>query len=500
MKQAGDGAVGSEPVREVFVGRADADPGWMRVLDQERMDSRDDNARSAPVVVLSGPLPDWVVDFVEAGGVAVVSGAVADDPMLPPGFLATVTGFTAPGRANRSHAPSLVTMFECGGEGELRLHEDRVVKYHVDPDRFPAVFTKRHGRGAVVASGIPLTALLTAPGDCLRIFCDYSPVTERVASADKSVIVDVLLGMLRTAFVLAGLPMVTMARFPRGAPSVFILRVDVDGVYGENTQRLATAATQQRIPASFFLSGDYSRLHPGPLPSWDADAEVGQHAWLHTLLHTREENRENLQRAERWMREDLALTPRSFVAPRGLWNRGLGEALRDLGYRYSSDFGLDFDSLPFRSDAQVLQVPVHPYSPERAVVWASEVGAAPPTVDAVRNHYLTAMQVQVRGGRPAHVYGHPEVLGKMAEGVLPALGALADALKLPRITLGDYADFWLRREKLTPRVHFDEGTAEVAVEVACGGVLLEMRSPVPVHLKVNGTRIGRVSSGSFMPT
>ena len=58
-------------MREVFVGRADMDPGWTRVLDQERIDHTHEGATTAPVVVLSGALPGWIADFVESGGVAV---------------------------------------------------------------------------------------------------------------------------------------------------------------------------------------------------------------------------------------------------------------------------------------------------------------------------------------------------------------------------------------------------------------------------------------------
>ena len=488
-------------MRQVLVGRADdADPGWTRVLDQERIDHRLGDPTSAPVVVLTGVLPGWVADYVSAGGVAVVSGAVASDSFLPSGFSASVTGYTTPGRTRRSHAPSIVTMFETEGSGEMRLHEDRVVKYGVDPDCFPAVFTVRHGEGVVVASGIPLTALLAAPGDCLRTFCDYSPVTERVASVDKAAVAETLLSMLGMAFEIAGLPMVTMGRFPEGASSVLILRVDVDGVYGDNTRRLASVAESAGMPASFFLNGDYSRIHPGPLSGWSASVELGQHAWLHTLLKTREQNRDNLERAERWMRDDLGVTPRSFVAPRGLWNRGLGEALRDLGYRYSSDFGLDFDSLPFRADGNVLQVPVHPYSPERAMAWARETGAPDPGPRDVRDHYLSAMCEQVRRGRPVHLYGHPEILGEMAHEVLPSLRALADELELPRSTLGEYADFWIRREQSTPSVGVDESTARLNIDVAACDVPVQVRSAAAHDLTLNGVPLGRVTSGSFVPT
>lgn len=485
-------------MRELFVGRTEAQCGWVRVLDQERIGHRDVLA-GAPVVVWEGRLPDWAADFVVSGGVFAVSGAIADDPLLPPGFLASVTGFTSPGRTTRSQAPCLVTMFECEGAGELRLHENRVVKYGVDPDRYPAVITVRRGRGAIVASGIPLTDLLSAPGDRLRTFCDFSQVTERVAAVDKAVIADTLVGMLRTAFDLAGLPLVTVARFPGGAPSVLIVRVDVDGVYGDRMRRLAQEVATLDIPASFFLNGHYSQVHPGPLGGWSDRMEVGQHAWLHTLLATREDNRANLERAARWMQDDLGRSPRSFVAPRGLWNRSLGEAVDDMGYRYSSDFALDFDSLPFRSDGGVLQVPVHPYSPERATVWAAEIGAAPPTADDVSNHYLSAIREQVRSGRPAHIYGHPEVLGTMAEQVLPAVCAMADELGLPRLTLGGYADFWIRRQSLTPRVRIEEAAGRVHVDTPDVEIPLRLHTAAPVDVTVNGSDHGALSSGPILP-
>ncbi len=486
-------------MRELFVGRADADPGWTRVLDQERISHSPEHLASAPVVVLSGRLPGWADDYVQAGGIAVVSGAVGDDTPLPSGFLATVTGFTAPGGIKRSRAPSTVTMFDTTGQGELRLHEDRVVKYDVDPDCFPAVFSIRHGRGAIVASGIPLTTLLSSPGDRLRRFSDISPVTERVATVDKAVVADTLLTMLRTAFELARIPLVTLARFPYGAPSVLVLRVDVDGVYGESLRQLVDAAADLDLPASFYLNGDYSQIHPGPLAGWSPAMEVGQHGWLHTLLASRADNRENLEHAERWMQGTLDRTPTSFVAPRGLWNRGLGEALAELGYRYSSDFGLDFDSLPFRSDGGVLQVPVHPYSPERATVWAQEVGRPDPTSTEVRDHYLATIRAQVGHGRLAHIYGHPEVLGPMASAVLPAIRALADDLRLPRLSLGDYADFWIHREAITPRVLFDRPDALLHVDVDRSGVPIRLSSPAPVHVTLNGTGVGRASSGAFVP-
>ena len=453
--------------REIYVGIHDGCPGWTRVLDQERIDHRPDDDGSAPVIVLEGRLPTWASDYVESGGVVVVSGALPGDQLLPSGSIASVSGFTAPERGERVWAPALATLFEGTGTGEVRLHEDRVVKYGLDPDVFPAVIARRYGRGAVVASGLPLASLLHAPGDRLRRFSRFSEVTERVASVDKADVVDTLAWMLARAFELAGLPLVTLPRFPDGADSVLIFRVDVDGVYGDNMRALAESVTRHRIAASFYLNGDLSSAHDGALSGWGPGTEVGQHGHLHTLLSTTAENVENLRAGEAWVQSRTGIRPTSFVGPRGLWNPQLGEALICLGYTYSSDFGLDFDSLPFRADAGVLQVPVHPYSPERAAAWADEQDRPAPTAAEVSDHYVRAITEQVRLGRPAHVYGHPQVLGRMVDDVIPALSAAADRHSLPRLTLADYADFWLRRERLTPRVELmSDGSFEVSVNGA----------------------------------
>ena len=462
------------------------------MLDQERIHHQPVEGPDAPVTVFEGALPGWVEDYVAGGGVAVVSGAVGGDGFVPEGRVASGTGFVPPGATDRCWAPGLVTLLPGEGAGELRLHEDRVPKYGTDPDRHPAVVVVRRGRGAVVASGVPLTALLSAPGDRLRRFAPFSPVTERVTSVDKADVADTLLWMVREAFAAAALPLVVVPRFPNGAPSVLILRIDVDGVYGGNTMALSSVAEAEDVAMSFFVNADLSQRYAGPLGPWPPGVEVGQHGYTHSLYDTVEDNVVNLSRAERWMEESFGVRPVSFVAPRGLWNWELGKALASRGYRYSSDFGLDQDSLPYRSDAGVLQVPVHPYSPERAVVWAEEQGITPPTPDDVLRHYLSALERQLSLGRPAHLYGHPEVLGRMAADVLPPLVRRARELGLPDLTLGQYADFWLEREALRPVVTLERAGGVVHVQVNEASLPIDVTTPSEVELVVDGHSRGRL--------
>lgn len=281
-------------------------------------------------------------------------------------------------------------------------------------------------------------------------------MTERVAAVDKAEVADTLVWLLRAAFAAAGLPFLRLARFPDGAASVLVLRVDVDGAFGDRTAALAAVADACDVPLSVFVNRQLCKEHPGVLEDWSARHEVGQHGAVHNLFDTVEGNLHNLREGAAWLERRIGVAPTSFVAPRGMWNPSLGVALAQLGYRYSADFGLDFDSLPFRvPGCGILQVPVHPYSPERAAVFAREEGLPAPDPATVTAHYLAVLDQQVRANRQAHLYGHPEVLGAMAAEVLPPVVAAARARGLHARTLGELAAWWERRGTAGVRARWD---------------------------------------------
>lgn len=483
----------------VEVGIATSGPaaaGWRRVLQQEGLPHREVDGPDTPVTVFADALPPWVEGYVARGGVAVVSGAPAADGLLPAPLEALVHGFEPPGSHRPCRAPTLARLFPGPGEGVCRLHEERLVKDGMDPGRFALVHRRRVDRGLLLWTGVPLTRLLMAHGDTLRRFSPHSSVTERVASVDKAVVADTLVGMLETALAAAGLPIVGPARFPDGAPSALVFRVDVDGAFGDRTAALVGAADDHEVPLSIYVNGRLCEEHPGTLDDWSGRHELGQHGWVHNLFDTVEENTANLREGAAWLARRTGVVPSSFVAPRGMWNPALGHALAGLGYGYSADFGLDFDSLPFRVPGSgILQVPVHPYSPERAAVHAREEGLPAPTADGVTAHYLAVLADQVRARRPVHLYGHPEVLGAMAATVLPAVFRAAADRGLPALTLGALADWWQRREAAGTRATWDRASRTLTVTHDLGAAWpTVVRAPVTADVLLAGRR-HRVAAG-----
>jgi hypothetical protein len=442
--------------------------GWIRILQQEMLpwDSIDGPERR--IILFSGNLPSWSAEFVSSGGIAVISGAPRADDLLGTSIAATIHRFRPPGGDRECVMPCLARLFRGReGQGECRLHENRKARAEHLADIYPAVLSRSHGQGAFIFTGLPLAAHLSAAGDCLRNFTDVSSVSERVASVDKADIADTLTWMLQEAIRRLGLPYVRPARYPNAAASVFLFRVDVDGLFGTGCRDLALVAARHGIAGSFYFSAALCRAHPGELSSdWLATHEIGHHADRHDLFDTVEENRENLVKGMAWVKETLGVSTTGYVAPRGLWNEALDIAMAGLGHVYSSDFALDFDSLPFLTPAGVLQIPVHPFSAERYTIHEEDAGHGPPSTQAVVAHYVAGMKRQYALRRPVHLYGHPEVLGRMAGEVLPEIFAEVARLELPSMTLAAFADWWLQRGKIEMALSVDEATGRLHVETS----------------------------------
>jgi hypothetical protein len=426
---------------------APASPGWVSVLQQEGMSFASSAEPVAPITLVAGSLPSWTEAYVSRGGVIALSGAVSDGELLPSAEPALVHRFRVPNGEDWAEAPGIVRLFRGPGAGQIRLHENRTVRNGNEPDVYPAVLTKRVGAGSIIWSGIPLTELLVAGGDRLRRFSPLTSVTERVSSIDKAEVAETLVWMLQRAFALAAVPYVRLARFPDGAASVFVFRVDVDGIFGERTNRLAEDASAAGMRISVYLNGSLSEAHPGELGAGLDAHEIGHHGYIHDVFDDVATNAANLAHGADWVRHRLGREPSGFVSPRGLWNRSLERALLDTDHDCSGDFALAFDAHPFRTPGGVLQVPVHPFSPERAVNFASEAGEPVPTAEAVASHYVATARRQLSRQRPIHLYGHPEVLGTMAADVFPPLVAATRTAGVPNLTVGEYARWWMRREQ-----------------------------------------------------
>jgi hypothetical protein len=445
--------------------------GWTRVLEQEKTPYRKVSEPGCPVIVCEGQVPDRLAEFLQEGGVAIITAAKELTLPFPVRYRgqAAMQLLQFPELDLRDvRIAGISAVFAGEGFGKFTLHENRVEKGGIQTGHFPAFIQQRVGRGYCLFTGLPLSELLLSLGDTLRTFSRHSSITERIVTVDKAQILRVLVWILRKGFSLLGLPYVHLCYYPDRAASVFAFRIDVDGTYGESLTSIAQAGRAAELPITFFINRSLCLGEENYLHQIDPANEIGNHANMHNLFDTKEDNLRNVSEGRAWLQENCLPVGPWYAAPRGMWNPELGAALEELGYLYSSDFGLEIDGLPFfprvyARRSGLIQIPIHPFSVERAVRYAEENDLNPPGEEEVLSYFTAVARDNLEQEWPIFFYGHPEHFGKMAKTVLFALKRLADGWNVPNTTLSKYAEWWKRRDALEIHATHDADQNELVI-------------------------------------
>ncbi len=288
-------------------------------------------------------------------------------------------------------------------------------------------------------------------------------VSERVARHPKAPIRQRVLDRLREVVAKSGGIWARLAAFPYPYRSAFNLRVDLDEPYPEDYARFARARKPIEGCTTHFVSTHAYEASPEVLDDL-RPLDTQSHGHYHVVYRDARANLRNLERAHAILLRS-GFSPVGFVAPEGRWNAGLDQAVESLGYRYSSEFQLDFDDRPFfpwtgQRFSSVLQVPVHPIC--EGLFLDRDLDSS----DVIAEHLIATMERRVSLGEAAFLYGHPERrLGRHPEIVSRIAEFVASEERLWRVSMTEFADWWLwRTERKWELVDRDEGHLEVRCE------------------------------------
>lgn len=456
--------------------------GWKILCEQEKHPFCLTDAPDTPVLLCEGETPLWLGDYLQQGGAAILTG-------MEPSALPFESEYV--GKASLEYidltaldsAPtriqSTIDIYDGSGFGCLCLHENRLIKKNIHPDEYPAVLFRKVGKGYCWYSGIPFSALIGTLGDTLRSVDDFSGVTERIVSVDKHLLLRAMRKLLRIAYEALELPYVYLHYYPDEYQSLFSFRVDVDGIYGENLGKLCKAASDSGIRTTFYVNRNMCEPEKEELFKITAPHEIGCHGAEHNLYSGEEENFRNVNDCMTWM-ESLGLkTVNAYVAPRGMWNHSLHRALERLKVPYTSDFGFCVYGFPFypyfgEERTAVLQIPIAPFSTERASVQAIEEHKPLPDADFVADYFRKMTDEQYALGMPVILYSHPQYFGPLSAQVLPRLKEHISHLNIWQATMQEICDWWKLRDSVSYCVHWD----------AENGLTVDAALPDRVRLKV----------------
>ena len=277
----------------------------------------------------------------------------------------------------------------------------------------------------------------------------YSPERrlpfERVSTVSRGGIRKLVARSLEILHHHRGLMYAHLWYYPSDARTIFAFRVDTDQAGPGEIDELYKLVRSHEIPTAWFVDVKNQQLFL-PMFSSMEHQEIGAHCFDHKVFDDVQQNESNIRQALSAL-NGAGIKPEGFVAPFGSWNEGLGRAIRNCGFVYSSEFAYDYDNLPsfplIGSDpSNVLQTPIHP-------IGIGSLRRQGYSDDQMMRYFdfVTDMKFSLR--EPLIFYHHPK------DGHEKVLEHLFEAARLPRIApmyLGEYATWWKRRLRVKPQV------------------------------------------------
>jgi len=445
--------------------------GWKIICEQDKVPFRLTDKPDCPVMVFDGDTPNWFAKYLKCGGLGIVTDC---SPNLLPFDVdyvadasieyADFTGLDG----SLARVQCISKIFRGEGLGKIKIHENRIDKIGITQDEFPVFIYHSYGQGGCWFTGMPLSGLLTVLGDTLRKSTSYSDYDERIVSVDKHAVTKAMRYILIKAFNMQGLPYIFLWYYPKNYQSVFAFRVDVDGVFGDNMANMSTIAKKHDFPLTFFINKSLCQNDSDEILKIDEVHEIGNHADVHNLFTDYSSNYKNIDECQKWLDELGVNNGLWFAAPRGLWNFTLHQALDDLGFLYTSDFGCCIEGYPFfpyinGTRLRTLQIPVNPFCVERASAIKVEKKEEDISSEYVSDFFVDAIEQGYKKCYPIILYSHPEKFAGMAEVVFMKINQKLTELNIWKTTITRFAEWWIHRDKYDYCAEFDTSTKKVTI-------------------------------------
>lgn len=446
--------------------------GWKILCEQEKTPFIVTGQPDSLVMIFDGETPDWFAQYMADGGVAIVTDC---HPSLLP-FEVEYIGDASIESVDLTELGSTLARVQCltrlydgAGYGKISVHEKRISKTGITQDQFPVLLFTSYGKGGCFYTGLPMARLITALGDTLRATTTLSNFSERIVSIDKHHLMKAMREILIMAFHRRDLPYIHLGYFPDNYQSALAFRIDIDGAFGQNLIHISKSALEHGFTLTFFANKSLCKDDETTIQKIDSAHEIGNHADIHNLFTDYESNRKNIQDCRTWLNHLGIDDHKLFSAPRGMWNYSLHKALSDLGYLYTSDFGAGIGGFPFfpyldGTRSTTLQIPVNPFSAERAAIWKLDTEKQQISSEYIAESYLKIIEDTYRQGYPIVLYSHPEKFGLVAEYVFQEINKKIENMNLWRTTLTHFANWWLKRDGIDYCVEYDPATNKTSIK------------------------------------
>ena len=242
------------------------------------------------------------------------------------------------------------------------------------------------------------------------------------------------------------LPFVHLWNQPFSDKNLFIFRLDTDFCSNEDADEMYNICRKHNIRATWFLdteSEDRLRNY-----AFMEDQEMAIHCDKHYVYNSFEENYNNIQKADEKLKK-CGINVTGFAAPFGTWNSSLDEALKKMKLKYSSEFTLDYDDLPFypfcnNEFSTVLQIQIHPISLGR-------LRRSHFSEDEMLQYYLELINMKSEIGEPVIIYHHPH---HTHFDIINTIFQYVNSNNFVNMNMREFNKWWEERYNLEPEFQY----------------------------------------------
>ncbi len=250
------------------------------------------------------------------------------------------------------------------------------------------------------------------------------------------------------------IPFVHKWYFPENKETIFTFRVDSDQGSLAEVNDLYELCKNHSIQAIWFID---TKSHERWLSRFKdfGRQDVGIHCYEHMTFPSEEKNLQNILKALSLLRAQ-GLHPKGAAAPYGTWNVSIASVFEQIGAGFSSEFGLDYDNLPFfpfvgDKFSPVMQLPIHP-------ICVGSMRRTGYSADEMKKYFRRLIDTKLLQREPLCLYHHP------THHHLDLFADVFDYVRSKRIdnySYAEYASWWRTRDETVWTHHFDSERNEL---------------------------------------
>lgn len=280
---------------------------------------------------------------------------------------------------------------------------------------------------------------------------------EITATVSKGTLRRIISETLRFLHTERGIPFVHKWYFPEDRPTIFTFRVDSDQGSVEEVDELYALCRDNGIKTMWFVD---TKSHERWLSRFKEfkDQEVGIHCYEHLTYTSYQSNFQNFTRAASLLNAQ-GIRPDGVAAPYGMWNTSVASVFESLGVKFSSEFSLDYDDVPFYPyvegrSSKVMQIPIHP------ICIGSMRRAGYSTSDMIR-YFRQFIDLRIEEREPLCLYHHPT---HHHNDVIKEVFDYVRSKHIDNLSYSEYAEWWKTRDETAWNFEYTRSTETLTAD------------------------------------